>query len=76
VGKRIWEVSKEVVIQTHIDLINILKSLDSFLFGQGHTVSQAFYVEILTWLCEVVHSKRYELWRHNWFVSQDNAPAH
>jgi hypothetical protein len=43
---------------------------------QGQTVNQAYYVEILKWLCEVVHRKSHELWPNSWIPFHDIAPAH
>jgi len=43
---------------------------------QGHTVIQAYYVEVLKWLHETVHRERPELWPNNWILHYDNAPTH
>jgi hypothetical protein len=43
---------------------------------QGQTVNQAYYVEILKPLREVVRSKGPELWPNDWVLHHDNAPAH
>jgi hypothetical protein len=43
---------------------------------QGQTVNQAYYVEILKWLCEAMQRERPELWPNNCILHQDNAPVH
>lgn len=43
---------------------------------QGEAVSQAVYIEILTILHVAVLRKRPELWRSNWFLLQEDVPAH
>ena len=42
----------------------------------GQTVYQQYYTEVLTKLHKHVRRKRPELWRNNWILHQDNAPAH
>jgi histone-lysine N-methyltransferase SETMAR len=42
----------------------------------GQPVNQAYYVEILKWLCQEVHRKWPELWPNNSILHHDNAPAH
>ena len=41
----------------------------------GQTVSQQYYIAVLTKLRERVRRKRPELWRNGWVLQQDNAPA-
>jgi hypothetical protein len=43
---------------------------------QDQTVNQAYCVEILKCLCEVVHRKRPELWPNDSILSHDNVPSH
>jgi hypothetical protein len=43
---------------------------------QGHTIIQAYYMEILKGLSEAVHSKRPEFWTSDWILHHDNAPAY
>jgi len=38
-------------------------------------VQRGSHVEILKWLCEVVHRKRPELWHSDWILHHDNAPS-
>jgi len=42
----------------------------------GEAVSQTDYVEILTILHVAVLRKRLELWPNNWFLLQEDVPAH
>ena len=42
----------------------------------GQTVNQQYYIEVLTKLREHVRRKWPELWRNEWILHQDNAPAH
>jgi hypothetical protein len=54
-----------------------IKSIVHFEFiPHGQMVNQAYYVEILKWLHEVVRRKRPELWPNNWILHHNNAPAH
>jgi hypothetical protein len=39
-------------------------------------VNQAYYVEILKRLCEIVHRNKPELWPIVWILHHDNAAAH
>jgi hypothetical protein len=39
-------------------------------------INQAYYVEILKRLCEILRIKRPELWPNDWIFHRDNAPAH
>jgi len=48
-----------IVLITFFDIKGIVNFR---LISQGHTVIQAYYVEILKGLCENVHRKRPELW--------------
>lgn len=44
---------------------------------EGQTVTQHYYLEVLTRLREKIRRKRPELWKENsWVLHQDNAPAH
>jgi hypothetical protein len=43
---------------------------------QGQTVNQAYYLEILKRLLEVVHRKRPELWPNDWILRHDSAATH
>jgi len=43
---------------------------------QGEAVSQADYIETLTILHVAVLRKRPELWCNNWFLLQEDVPAH
>jgi len=53
-----------------------IKDTDRFEFNpQGQTVNQAYYVEILKWLCEAVCGKRPELWPSDWIFNHDKGPA-
>jgi histone-lysine N-methyltransferase SETMAR len=42
----------------------------------GQTVSQQYYIEVLTKLHERVRRERPELLRNGWILHQDNVPAH
>jgi hypothetical protein len=42
---------------------------------QGQRVNQAYYVEILKWLCEAMHKERPEIWPNKWIFRYNNAPA-
>jgi len=54
-----------------------IKGIIHFEFiPQGQTFNQAYYVEILKWLHESVHSKRPELWPNGCILHHDTAPAH
>jgi len=59
-------VQREFTCQNHKDNANRfldIKGIVHFKFiPQGQTVNQAYYVEILKWLCEAVHRKRPKLW--------------
>jgi hypothetical protein len=39
-------------------------------------VSQAYYMEIMKWLQEVVCRKRPAFWPNNWILHRDNAQTH
>jgi hypothetical protein len=41
----------------------------------AHSLNQAYYMEILKWICKIVHRERTEFWP-NWILHHDNAPAH
>jgi hypothetical protein len=43
---------------------------------QGHTLDQGHYVEILKRLHEAVRRKILKIWRRDWILHHDNAPAH
>jgi hypothetical protein len=43
-GEETWSVLKEAVVRKCRDSIKMSKNVDSCLFGQGHTVSQAYHV--------------------------------
>jgi hypothetical protein len=54
-----------------------VKGIVHFKFiPQGQTVNEAYYMEILKWLCEDVCRKRPELWPSDWIPHHDNVPAH
>jgi hypothetical protein len=42
----------------------------------GQTVNQAFYLQVLKHLCDMVRQKRPELWQSGEWWLRDNAPAH
>jgi len=44
--------------------------------GQGQTVNEQCYLEVLTRLRESVRRKRAGLWPDKWILHHDNAPAH
>jgi hypothetical protein len=53
-----------------------IKGIILFQFTpQGQAVNY-YYVEILKWLCEAWHRKRYALWSNNWILHCGNAPAY
>jgi len=69
---RTWKIMKTMII-TFFDT----KGTVHFEFiPKGQTVGQAYYVEILKQLHEVVHRKRPELQPNDWILHHDNAPAH
>jgi hypothetical protein len=41
-----------------------------------HSVNQAYYMEILKWLCVALCRKRPELWPSNWILHHDDASAY
>ncbi|KAL1454506.1 hypothetical protein WDU94_010745 [Cyamophila willieti] len=44
---------------------------------EGQTITQYYYLEVLTRLREKIRKKRPELWNEkSWFLHRDNAPAH
>jgi hypothetical protein len=45
-------------------------------FHKAKPSNQAYYVEVLKWLCETVHRKRPEIWPNNWILHHNDAPAH
>jgi hypothetical protein len=58
-----------------ITLLDI-KDIGRFEFiSQGHTVNQAYYVEILKRLREDLGGKRCELWTNDWILHHANATA-
>jgi hypothetical protein len=60
-----------------ITFFNIKSSVHFEFISQGQTVNYAYYIEILMWLCETLHSKRpEECWPNNWILHHDNAIVH
>jgi hypothetical protein len=54
-----------------------IKGIVHFEFiPKGHTVNQAYYMEILKWLREAVHRKRPEIWPNDWSLHHINPSAH
>jgi histone-lysine N-methyltransferase SETMAR len=43
---------------------------------QGQTVNQAYYMDILKRLREIVCRERPELWLSDWILHHDSAPVH
>jgi hypothetical protein len=40
-------------------------TVHSEFIPQGKTINQAYYVDILKWLCKAVHKKRPEFWQRD-----------
>jgi hypothetical protein len=59
-----------------IIFLDIMIIIHFELSPQGHTVNQAYYVEILKGLCEAVHRRRPELWPSDQILCHDNAAVH
>jgi predicted Abi (CAAX) family protease len=63
----------KTVLITFFDMKDIVQF---YFIPQGQTVNQAYYVEILKWLCKFVHMERPELRPNDWILHQDSLPAH
>jgi hypothetical protein len=55
-----------------LTFFNIMSTVHFEFIPQGQTVNQAYYVEILKWLCKAVH----RISPNNWIFHHDNAAAH
>jgi histone-lysine N-methyltransferase SETMAR len=59
-----------------ITFLDIKGIVHSEFIPQGQTLNQAYCVDLLKRLREVVSRKRPELWPSDWILHHDNAPAH
>jgi hypothetical protein len=59
-----------------ITFFDIKGSVHFEFISQSQTINQAYYVEILKQLHEVVHRKRPELWPSDWILHHNNDAAH
>jgi hypothetical protein len=54
-----------------------IKGIVHFKFiPRGKTLNQAYYVEIMNWLCEAAYKERPEISPNDWILHHDDAPAH
>ena len=62
------------------DMLIVLFHIQGIVMAEwipsSQTVNQQYYIEVLKKLREGVRRKRPELWRNEWLLHQDNAPAH
>jgi hypothetical protein len=43
---------------------------------RGRSITAAYYIEILTRLCDNVRRRRPQKWKDGWILHHDNAPSH
>jgi len=68
--------SKSQIKKMFITFFDIKVTVHFEFIPQGQTVNQAYYVEIVKLLHEVVCGIRPKLWPISWFLHHDSAPTH